>query len=108
MASYDIEVTERAKDHFRGHISYIAGKLHNPDAAWKLRDALDKAVMELADHPETAPYCTDPALRSFGYRKKLIPSTRYLCVCRIENDVVWIEGIYHELQDYENVFKTGE
>ena len=51
MASYDIEVTERAKDHFRGHISYIAGKLHNPDAAWKLRDALDKAVMELADHP---------------------------------------------------------
>ena len=104
---YDDEVTERAMDHFRGHIGYIVHRLCNPDAAWRLRDALEEAVLELADHPETAPYCVDPALRGFGYRKKLIGGTRYLCVCRVEGDTVWIEGIYHELQDYEQLFKTG-
>lgn len=106
MALYDVKTTQRAKDHFRGHIGYIIHRLRNPDAAWKLRDALDEAVMELEDHPETAPFCADPALHAYGYRKKLIPGTRYLCICRIDDDVVWIEGIYHELQDYENLFKT--
>ncbi len=107
MALYVVETTDRAQDHFRGHIGYILYKLKNPDAAWNLRDALTKAEEELADHPETAPFCTDPALSGFGYRKKMILDTRYLCICRIEGDTVWIEGIYHELQDYENLFRTG-
>ena len=107
MALYDVEITELAQDHFRGHIGYILEKFKNPDAAWNLRDALKKAEDELADHPETAQLCIDPALSGFGYRKKMILDTRYLCICRIEGNTVWIEGIYHELQDYENLFKTG-
>ena len=74
----------------------------------RLWNALGRAVEALADHPETAPLCVDRALRGFGYRKKLIDGTRYLCVCRVEGDVVWIDGIYRELQDYENLFATGE
>ena len=107
MALYVVETTDLAQDHFRGHIGYIVEKLKNPDAAWNLYDALDRTESELADHPETAPFCTDPALSGFGYRKKMILDTRYLCICRIEGNTVWIEGIYHELQDYENLFKTG-
>ena len=44
MALYSVEVTEHAKDHFRGHIGYIINKLRNPDAAWHLRDALDQEI----------------------------------------------------------------
>ena len=107
MALYDVKTTDLAQDHFRGHIGYILEKLKNPDAAWNFRDALEKAITELEDHPETAPFCSDPALSGFRYRKKMILDTRYLCICRIDGDIVWIEGIYHELQDYENLFKTG-
>ena len=107
MALYDVKTTDLAQDHFRGHIGYILEKLKNPDAAWNFRDALEKAITELEDHPETAPFCSDPALSGFKYRKKMILDTRYLCICRIDGDIVWIEGIYHELQDYENLFKTG-
>ena len=39
MALYVVETTDRAQDHFRGHIGYILYKLKNPDAAWNLRDA---------------------------------------------------------------------
>ena len=107
MALYDVEITDRAQDHFRGHIGYILHKLKNQDAAWNLRDALSRTVVELSDHPETAQLCVDGALRGFGYRMKMVLDTRYLCICRIEGNTVWIEGIYHELQDYENLFATG-
>ena len=107
MALYVVELTDRAQDHFRGHIGYILDHFKNPDAAWELYDAFIQAQNELADHPETAPLCTDPALSAFNYRRKMILNTRYLCICRIEGDIVWIEGVYHELQDYENLFRTG-
>lgn len=107
MASFTVEFTYRAEEHFRGHIGYIVTVLRNPDAAWDLREALDRAIDELSVHPETAPLFADPALRAFGYRRKLILGTRYLCVCRIEGSTVWIEGIYHELQDYERLLETG-
>ena len=107
MACYRVNLTDRAEDHFRGHIGYIVNVLKNPDAAMALWAALDKSIDELADHPQTAPLCTDPALKAFGYRKKMILDTRYLCICRITGETVWVEGIYHELQDYENLFGTG-
>ncbi len=50
----------------------------------------------------------DPALKAFGYRRKMILGTRYLCIYRIDGDTVWIDGIYHELQDYENLFGAGD
>ena len=59
MALYSVEVTERAKDHFRGHIGYIINKLRNPDAAWHLRDALDQAIAQLSSHPEAVSLCAD-------------------------------------------------
>ena len=104
MALYSVEITGRAKDHFRGHVNYIVHKLCNPQAAWHLRDALDQAIDALSDHPEGAPLCADSTLRVFGYRKKRILDTRYLCIYRIEGNTVWIEGIYHESQDHENLF----
>jgi len=108
MACYRVELTDRALTHFRGHIDYIVNELRNPDAALRLWNALGRAIDALADHPETAPLCVDQALCGFGYRKKRIDGTRYLCICRVEGDAVWIDGIYHELQDYENLFATGE
>ena len=108
MACYRVEITDRAQEHFRGHIGYIIYKLRNPDAAWKLRDSLELAIDELSRQPESAPACIDPALKVFGYRKKRIPDSRYICLYRFHDDCVWVEGIYHELQDYENLFATGE
>lgn len=106
MACYRVELTDRALTHFRGHIDYIVNELRNPDAVPV--ECPGAGLDALADHPETAPLCVDQALCGFGYRKKRIDGTRYLCICRVEGDAVWIDGIYHELQDYENLFATGE
>ena len=105
--AYSVKATYLAKNHFRGHVGYIVDVLQNPDAALRLWDALDETIQELSDHPQTAPYCVDPALSSFGYRKQLLLNSHYLCICRIEGDIVWIEGVYHEKPDYEHLLLTG-
>ena len=41
-------------------------------------------------------------LRELGLRKISFAKHRYLLVYRVAGNRVIIEGIYHELQDYEN------
>ena len=44
-------------------------------------------------------------LRSKGYRRLNLDKTKYFLLYRIENSIVFIDGIYHQLQDYENKIK---
>ena len=46
--------------------------------------------------------CDNPHLQSFGYRRINFQQHRYFMLYRIENDVVYVDDIFHELQDYEN------
>lgn len=44
----------------------------------------------------------NPRLQSLGYRRINFQQHRYFMLYRIENDVVYVDDIFHELQDYEN------
>ena len=46
--------------------------------------------------------CDNPKLRELGYRRINFLSHRYFMLYRIEDDVVYVDNIFHELQDYEN------
>ncbi len=46
--------------------------------------------------------CDNPRLQSLGYRRINFQQHRYFMLYRIENDVVYVDDIFHELQDYEN------
>mgnify|MGYP007008868030 FL=1 len=46
--------------------------------------------------------CDNPHLQSFGYRRINFQQHRYFMLYRIDNDVVYVDDIFHELQDYEN------
>ena len=43
-----------------------------------------------------------------GIRKMLFTRHRYLWLYRIEGDTVQIMAMYHELQDYENLFRNED
>ena len=45
---------------------------------------------------------TSPRLQMLGYRRINFLSHRYFMLYRIEEDIVFIDNIFHELQDYEN------
>ena len=46
--------------------------------------------------------CDNPRLQSLGYRRINFQQHRYFMLYRIENVVVYVDDIFHELQDYEN------
>ena len=47
-------------------------------------------------------FCDNPKLRVLGYRRINFLSHRYFMLYRIENNIVYVDNIFHELQDYEN------
>ena len=44
--------------------------------------------------------CDNPKLRELGYRRMNFLSHHYFMLYRIKNDTVYIDDIFHELQDY--------
>ena len=46
--------------------------------------------------------CDNPKLRELGYRRIKFLSHRYFMLYLIKNDTVYVDNIFHELQDYEN------
>ena len=51
---------------------------------------------------ESLKLCENPRLQMLGYRRINFLSYRYFMLYRIEEDIVFIDNIFHELQDYEN------
>ncbi len=47
--------------------------------------------------------CANPKLRALGYRTILLKRHRYFMLYKIIDDMVRVDGIYHDLQDYENL-----
>ena len=41
-----------------------------------------------------------------GYRKILFLSHDYLFIYRVIGSTAYVEATYHQLQDYENLFRT--
>ena len=47
----------------------------------------------------------DKILRAKGYRTIHFKKHQYIMVYTIDGNVVYVEGIYHDLQDYENTLR---
>ncbi len=69
-----------------------------------MRD-FDDTIELLKDQADHLEYCRSERLRKMGLRKIHFRKHRYLLVYRIKNDKVIVEGMYHELQDYENAIE---
>lgn len=46
--------------------------------------------------------CDNPRLRQLEYRRINFLNHRYSMLYRIVDNVVFVDNIFHELQDYEN------
>ena len=46
--------------------------------------------------------CDNPKLRQLEYRRINFLNHRYFMLYRIEDDVLIVDSIFHDLQDYEN------
>ena len=106
--AYRVVLSDRASEQLDSYVHYLAVKLGNTQAGSNLLDdALDTSEA-LSYVAGSLPFCTDPDLRKRGIRKMLFIRHRYLWLYRIEGDTVQIQAMYHELQDYENIFRNED
>ena len=71
-------------------------------AARNLLNDFETTKISLSKVAGSLKLCDNPKLRELGYRRINFLAHRYFMLYRIENDTVYVDNIFHELQDYEN------
>ena len=93
---YKVVVTAEAEEDLNQFIQYLLFAKKNKQAAKNVLDDFEDTIKKLKY------VCDNPRLQSLGYRRINFQQHRYFMLYRIENDVVYVDDIFHELQDYEN------
>lgn len=100
---YEIYVTKDAEDDLENFIKYLIVEKKNPQAATNILDDYDATIKSLKYVANNLRLCDNPRLSKLGYRRINFLNHKYFMLYRIEKNVVIIDNIFHELQDYENI-----
>ena len=99
---FKVELSDLAASQYDKILAYIYHVLKNPQAADNLMQDFDDTIEILESQAENFGYCRSERLRKMGFHKIHFKRHRYLLVYRVKHGTVIVEGMYHELQDYEN------
>lgn len=99
---YKVVVTNDAETDLDQFIRYLIFEKKSIEAAQKVLDDYDATIETLKIVAGSLKYCDNPELRRLGYRRINFLSHRYFMLYRIVEDVVFVDNIFHELQDYES------
>lgn len=99
---YKVIVTEDAELDMDCFVHYLLFEKENEQAASNLIDDFEAAITVLKHSAESLKVCENQHLKKLGYRRINFKSHRYFMLYRVEKDKVYVDNIFHELQDYEN------
>ncbi len=97
---YKLIITERADELLDKLLSYLIFHLKNEQAASHLIDNIEKIYGRLEENPYQFPASKDGYLRKMGYREAVASDMDYVIIFRIDGDMVYVVGIFHQLEDY--------
>ena len=99
---YKVVVTRDAEEDLERFIKYLIFEKKSLQAAEHVLDDYDATIESLRHVAGSLKLCDNPRLHQLKYRRINFLNHRYFMLYRIEDDVVIIDNIFHELQDYEN------
>ena len=97
---YKLIITENADEQIDASIHYLLNKLDNPGAASRLLDGISAVFDRLEANPYQFPKSSDAYLESKGYHEALIRDMNYKIVFRIDAEMVYIVGFFHDSEDH--------
>lgn len=103
--TYKIVITDKARKEFEKSIEYLIFEKNSDQAASSLIEDFENTKSYLKEFANSFKTIDNPELKKYFYRRINFRFHRYFIVYQIEKDLVIIEGIFHELQDYENKLK---
>ena len=102
--AYKVIIMPPARRRLEMYIYYTIETLKNrPAANAILADARDTRK-RLSLTADSLRVCENPLLAKHGYRTIYFAKHRFLMIYRIQDNTVIVDGMFHELQDYEGVF----
>jgi len=99
---YNLSITEKAEEQLDELVNYLLFILMNKNAAVHLLNSVERIYGLLEENPLQFSYSKDPYLASKGYREALLIDMKYRIIFSVENNTVYVKGIFHELQLYKN------
>lgn len=99
---YKVVVTSDAEEDLDRFIRYLLFEKRSEQAATNVLNDFEATIRSLSQVAGSLKLCDNPRLKTFGYRKINFLSHRYFMLYRIEDELVYVDNIFHELQDYEN------
>ena len=100
--AYKVVITTDAEENLEKFILYLLVEKQNEQAASNLLNDFDETKEILSMVAPSLKLCDNPKLRKHGYRRIGFMYHRYFMLYRIEEDMVIVDNIFHELRDYEN------
>lgn len=102
---YNVVLSVQAQTHFREIINYLLYELQNQQAATSIADDFDETISHLSHVAGSLKLCDDSVLRARGYHIIHFRKHKYLMVYTVDGNHAYVEGIYHDLQDYEGILR---
>ncbi|MEE1010143.1 MAG: type II toxin-antitoxin system RelE/ParE family toxin [Agathobacter sp.] len=99
---YKIWVTMDAKEDLDNFLRYLIEEKGNFQAAQAVLDDYDATIESLKIVAGSLRLCDNPKLANLGYHRINFLNHKYFMMYRIIEDNVFVDKIFHELQDYEN------
>ncbi|MBQ6889033.1 MAG: type II toxin-antitoxin system RelE/ParE family toxin [Lachnospiraceae bacterium] len=99
---YKIVIMEDAEEDLDKFVRYLLLEKKSEQAARNLLDDFESTIVSLSHIAGSLKECENPRLKELGYRRINFMTHRYFMLYRIDGDTVFVDNIFHELQDYEN------
>ena len=98
---YKLIVTDRAGELVDECVNHLVNRLKNQQAAVHLLDGIDNLYDRLEENPFQFADCPDPFLKSKEYKEAIISDMDYIMIFRIEENVVYVAGFFHQRENYK-------
>ena len=99
---YKVVITLDAEEDLERFVKYLTDEKKNMQAAENVLNDFDATIESLKHVAGSLKLCDNPKLRELEYRRINFLNHRYFMLYRIVDNVVFVDNIFHELQDYEN------
>lgn len=99
---YKIIVTRDAEEDLERFLKYLIIEKKSQQAAENVLNDYDATIESLKHVAGSLKLCDNPSLRQLEYRRMNFLNHRYFMLYRIVDNIVYVDNIFHELQDYEN------
>lgn len=100
---YEVVLTDNAAADLDAFLLYILREKQNPQAVQAILDDYEQTIQVLSRVVTSLKLCDNPRLKELGYHRINFISHRYFMLYRVEHHTVYVDNIFHELQDYANI-----